>query len=156
MLPTRKQGAKGNDAPPEIGESTISLSVPWSSFRNRGRRPHIQGNVQTGTSHNIEVTKRFIQERTRVHEIYIKEESRVKMLGFVISALMFTVSAIILIFAPPDKEALAYALAGVLVIVAAGVAGFSVVRVKALGLSLGQSGSNAGEGSRSRRSVRKS
>jgi MFS-type transporter involved in bile tolerance (Atg22 family) len=103
-----------------------------------------------------EATNTFIQEMTRVHETYIREQSRVRMLGFGISAVMFIVSAIILTFAPPEKEALAYALAGVLIIVAAGVAGFSVVRIKALGLSLGQGDSGAARVSRSGRSVRNS
>src|SRR6267378_2901093 len=40
----------------------------------------------------------------------IKEQSKIKRLGFCISALMFVVSGLILVFAPPEREKVAYAI----------------------------------------------
>jgi hypothetical protein len=60
------------------------------------------------------------------------------MFGFGISALMFMMSGIVVVFSPPDKSILAYAFAGVLIIAAAGVAGFTTVKMRGLGLTVGQ------------------
>jgi hypothetical protein len=85
----------------------VSLSAPWgggmSNFAVFGK--------QRASAVNEEIPVVFIQERTRIHELYIRQQGRIKMLGFGLSALMFMVSGIVAVFSPPEKSILAYAFA---------------------------------------------
>src|SRR5215470_10166049 len=122
MARTASQGSSGEESSTQDTKqnverlSKILLSTPWGSPQ---------------TIINAKSEGLVVQERTRLHETYIKGQVRIKIFGFGISAIMFIISAIIIVFSPPDRTIIAYALGGVLVIAAAGVAGFTVLQMKA-------------------------
>jgi hypothetical protein len=66
----------------------------------------------------------------------IGEREKTKRLLIGAACLLFIVAALVVIFAPPDKQGLAYALGGTLVVIALGAIGAAQFQVKLPGLSI--------------------
>ena len=78
-----------------------------------------------------------MKERTRLHEIYIREESRNKRIGLVLAFLLILFASLIVLFAPAGRETISYWIGAALIIFAAGTAGFGRVWGKAASISFG-------------------
>ncbi|WP_036305042.1 hypothetical protein [Methylobacter tundripaludum] len=122
--------------------SKISLSTPWggtqSSERNartRGKRNVLYTPISEESSPDIH--NNFVKERTRLHEIYIREESRNKRIGLVLAFLLILFASLIVLFAPAGRETISYWIGAALIIFAAGTAGFGRVWGKAASISFG-------------------
>jgi len=103
--------------------SEIELSTPWSSYQSA----RVRGNIISQSGYfkdDQENTELFIKERTRVHELYIKEQEKTKRVSLVLAVVLVIISVFLLIFAPEGKEILSYIVCGVLFIFAAGAVGY--------------------------------
>ncbi len=69
----------------------------------------------------------FIQERTRVHEIYIREEARTKRLTLIIAVVLFLLGCSVILFAPSGREAAFNWIGAAILVIAAGSAGYKRV-----------------------------
>ncbi|MDU9050768.1 MAG: hypothetical protein Q3M30_18115 [Candidatus Electrothrix sp. Rat3] len=110
----------------------IELSVPWELKPNIG---HVPINISEKSS--SEIYHLFIKERTRLHEIYIREQSKNKRIGLVLSFLLILMASLLLIFAPEGRETLSYWIGTALIIFSAGTLGFGRVWGKAANISFG-------------------
>ncbi|MFZ3327891.1 MAG: hypothetical protein WA231_19275 [Methylocella sp.] len=127
---TEKNGnAKEN---PKVGE--ISLNPPWAQFNQSVQR--VVGLNICRTDEEADVSLAFIEERSKVHESYIKETNRTKRFGLGVSAFMLVISGCIFVFAPAGREVASYFIGGFLILTAAGVAGLTAMKLKFPGFRL--------------------
>jgi hypothetical protein len=82
-------------------------------------------NVARGLSDSA--TESFVKERTRLHELYIKEQERTKRVGLILAAVLILAAAATVLFAPKGREVLSYWMGAALVIFAAGAVGYKRV-----------------------------
>lgn len=128
----KKDKVDGNERKDEK-EGRIELSVPWGELKpNIG---HIPFNISEDSS--SEIYNYFIKERTRLHEIYILEQSKNKRIGLILSFLLILLASLLLIFAPEGRETLSYWIGTALIIFSAGAFGFGRVWGKAANISFG-------------------
>lgn len=111
----------------------ICLSTPWIStanvFTSASWMPwHIR------ESRKLQAL--FLAERSRVHEVYIREEHKTKRLSMIIAATLTMVSVVIMVFAPAGRETLSYWLGAAILVIAAGSMGYKRIRGKTPGFSL--------------------
>jgi len=107
--------------------NNIELSTPWGSTQITSSARIIHGNVNSQSGYfkdDKENTELFIKERSRVHELYIKEQEKTKRVSLVLAVVLVIISVILLIFAPKGKETLSYIVCGVLFVFAAGAVGY--------------------------------
>ncbi|BBO86133.1 hypothetical protein DSCO28_66990 [Desulfosarcina ovata subsp. sediminis] len=134
---TKGQGGRPNG---------ITLSAPWNenliqSIARARRQGPINGMEFDEPLSDI-VIDNFVKERTRVHEIFIREQEKSKRLGLILAFSLIVISAIIITFAPPDKATISYWIGGALLIFAAGATGFKRVWGKTKNISLGADADN--------------
>jgi hypothetical protein len=72
----------------------------------------------------------FLQQRGRIHEVYIVEHEKTKRLGLMVSCFLVAVGAGVVLFAPPGREVVASWLGAVLLLAAAGAVGFARIQAK--------------------------
>ena len=113
------------------GTHRVSLSTPW-------------GGSQTtfGINNTCEydangAANEFVRERTRLHELYLREEAKSKRLGLILGFLLVAIAGTCVQFAPAGREVLSYWIGGALVIFAAGSCGFGRVWGKVSRISFG-------------------
>jgi hypothetical protein len=119
--------------------SKISLSTPWGGHQSSGRNA-IRKNVlykPISEESSSDIDNNFVKERTRLHEIYIREESRNKRIGLVLAFLLILFASLIVLFAPVGRETISYWIGAALIIFAAGTVGFGRVWGKAASISFG-------------------
>jgi hypothetical protein len=107
-----------NTQPPDKPE--IRLSVPWND------------QLQCFTpfperQNDTDIQMAFIQERTRLHELYIREESRNKRLTLIIAVILFLIGCSAILFAPSGREVAFNWIGAAMLVVAAGSAGYKRV-----------------------------
>jgi hypothetical protein len=127
------KGAKSKKVPsPDAGH--INLSAPWedSQYGNA----NVMSGVALAEPDGTPIATRFVEQRSKVHETYIKEHNRTKRLGLVISAVLVVASCCVVLFAPAGRETASYIIGAVLVVIAAGVAGFTAIKLKVPGFRL--------------------
>jgi len=112
------------------GPYRVSLSAPWGPQQTINRTSRCDFDATT------EVDE-FIRERTRLHEIYLREAAKTKRLGLLLGFLLIVIAAVIIQFAPAGRERLSYWIGGALVIFAAGSCGFGRVWGRASAISFG-------------------
>lgn len=105
----------------------IILSIP-------GSVPHI---TNAYYSSDTKQTQEFIKERSRIHEIYIKEQERTKRISLSISAILFIASLTLILFAPKGREELSFWLGGALLVFSAGIAGYKRIWGRTRKISIG-------------------
>ena len=113
--------------------------MEWGSAY--GSRKHI----------NQDVNAIFIKERTRLHELYIREEAKTKRLTLIIALLLFLAGCSVILFAPSGRELLFNWIGAAMLIIAAGSAGYKGIwgKSKILELKADQHESGADRESRS-------
>jgi len=109
--------------------SKVKLSTPWGDNNIQYMENSIKSSV--GPYFNIvadiednENAELFIKERTRLHELYIKEQEKTKRISLILAVVLVIISVFLLIFAPKGKETLSYIVCGVLFVFAAGAVGY--------------------------------
>jgi hypothetical protein len=119
----------------------IRLSVPWDERVSQVARGHFWNNNSMDINVDLDdssgVHNNFIVERTRLHETYIREQARNKRIGLILSFILILAAALIVMFAPKDREKMSYWVGASLVIFAAGAGGFGRVWGKAANISFG-------------------
>lgn len=117
----------------------IELSVPWGHglMQSISRPTRLDGKTSYNSENFYGVDNNFITERTRLHEIYIREQAHNKRIGMILSFVLILAAALIITFAPKDREKMSYWVGASLVIFAAGANGFGRVWGKAANISFG-------------------
>lgn len=72
----------------------------------------------------------FLQERSRLHELYIREKEKTRRFTIGLSAGLIAIAAVMPLFAPEGRETLSYLLAAALIVFAAGAVGLQTLRIK--------------------------
>ncbi len=111
--------------------SSIRLSAPWGGNQNISNIAYIPDESSPDIHSN------FVKERTRLHEVYIREQARNKRIGLVLAFLLILSASLIPLFAPAGRETMSYWIGAALIIIAAGAAGFGRVWGKAASISFG-------------------
>jgi hypothetical protein len=126
-----KQGDQHSFPKPKLSNfkvpPTVRIHNPWNGLE------------QTLHDASDRVTGVFIAERTRLHELYIREQARNKRIALILAAILMLASGALITFAPKGREKLSFWVGGALVIFAAGSAGFGRVWAKGAGVSIGAS-----------------
>jgi len=119
----------------ELGvTSEIGITAPWEAVcQFTGQNTRLSG---FRSLDDLEIQKVFLQERSRVHETFIREDQKTKRLSLLIVFLCVVCACLVLMFAPAGRENLSYGVAAALVIFAAGVSGFRLLRASAPGVKL--------------------
>ena len=126
----------------------VKLSVPWSAVANElpydpKEAAILQQLAEEMDSRNTmrglseKLTQTFLQERTRLHETYIKEQERTKRIGMIAAMILILGAAALILFAPAGRETLSYWIGAALVIFAAGAMGYPRVWGKSKNISFG-------------------
>src|SRR5712692_7172885 len=103
----------------------VSLSTPWSG------KAH--GNGYSATMSNSAgipsdaVAEVFLVERTRLHELYVREQERTRRVGLILAAVLILAAAAMILFAPAGREILSYWIGAALIVFAAGTVGYKRV-----------------------------
>jgi len=92
----------------------VSLSAPWG----RRQLQHVMG------IEDPEAVENFVKERTRVHELFIREQEKTKRLSLFLSSVLVLSAGLIVLFAPQGRETLSYWIGAAILIMAAGAAGY--------------------------------
>ena len=123
-----KEKAKKPDADKaQDKRNEARISAPWSV------------GFQTITFHSEDSPsmRKFLEERTKAHELYIREEARTKRLTTIIAAVFLLAAIAVVLFAPDGREIRSIFISAVLLIFAAGSFGYKRVWGKAKGMSFG-------------------
>lgn len=112
----------------------VNLSVPWSDLASCTLHEVLHNSLDATTSDTI---SSFVRERTRLHEIYIREQEKTKRVGLILAAIMILGAASLVLFAPQGRETLSYWIGTALVIFAAGAVGYRRLWSKTNGSSFG-------------------
>jgi hypothetical protein len=105
----------------ERNSNRIELNAPWDI---RGTPCIQRDDPQSIINYDDETARAFIEQRTRLHAIFIQEEARTKRMGLLTSAVLALGGGVILIFAPEGKQILANWVGAALFIAAGGAAGY--------------------------------
>jgi hypothetical protein len=96
----------------------VNLSAPWEDNPK---------SCFIGSGFQFKSIEQFLIERTKLHEIYIREEARTKRLSLMLSALLFLAACLVIIFAPESRQTISHWIGAAMFVVAAGVAGYKRV-----------------------------
>lgn len=122
----------GRKSPEKSESNQVRLSVPWGG--HQGYR-NVMSNIAGLPS--AESAEEFIRERTRLHELYIREQERTKRIGLVLAAVLILAASALVLFAPTGRETLSYWIGAALVIFAAGAMGYKRVWGKSKNITFG-------------------
>jgi hypothetical protein len=116
---------------PEEDRGT-TLSTPWGGKNNVGRRG-VSASLANCTTDTASET--FITERTRVHELFIREQAKTKRLSLLLASTLLLAAVAAVLFAPAGREVVSYWLGAALFVFSAGAAGYGKVSAKVKGMS---------------------
>jgi hypothetical protein len=115
---TRKPKVRKPDAKTEI-----KLAPPWNDENDAQQYLVLK-------DHDSEISRRFISERTRLHEKYVLEEARIKRWTLVIACILFLSAIAVILFAPEGRQNFSYWIGGALFVMSAGAAGYKKIWAK--------------------------
>lgn len=105
--------ASGTDVDHRVPAFDVLLSAPWGAQLVRCNVP----------ARLHEVT-RVVEDRSRVHEEWIRQDARTKRLALIIGAILFVAGCQVIVFAPSGRETVAAIVGAAMLVVAAGTAGY--------------------------------
>ena len=91
-----KAQAKSKRPPPQY---TVNLSAPWEVD------PRVSCFI--GSGFQFKAIEQFLIERTRLHEVFIREEARTKRLSLALGTLLFLAACLVIVFAPESRQGVA-------------------------------------------------
>jgi hypothetical protein len=103
----------------DVESQNIRLSVPWAA-------------EPTNEGHSMEafLAAQFVEERSRVHETFIRETEKTKRLGYGLAASLLATACILPVFAPVGHEVISWWISASLFVFAAGAMGYTHVSAK--------------------------
>ena len=104
----------------DLPEAVIEIKPPW--VLGGSQRIRIRGAPGMGMQF-ARASETFLKERSRVHNLYIREQEMSRRLGLVIGTVLLLGAMMILAFAPSGRETLSYWIGAAMVLLAAGAAG---------------------------------
>lgn len=107
-------------------KSDTRLSPPWGGAQQRQQQDYSQQQQM-----QIDSTRHFVSERSKVHTAYIIEQEKSKRLGLILSVILLVSAMLIVVFSPQGKEVVSYWIGAALVIFSAGAAGYKRLWAKA-------------------------
>ena len=158
-----KQPSSNPLGAPQSAEAKVELSTPWGDGHIVGGLNSFSNSASFGSAEGIELSRsgglfgpspddvrrahetrlaqlqaqsNFVNERTRLHELYIKEHARNRRLALVLSFLLILVAVAAVLFAPAGREVMSYWIGAALLITAAGASGYGKIWAKAPGFFL--------------------
>lgn len=123
-----------DQSPEKSDRNEVRLSPPWGAGSQIVR---VQQMASVSNHLQSALAEEFVKERTRVHELYIREQERTKRIGLVLSAVLILAAAAMILFAPSGRETLSYWIGAALVIFAAGAGGYKRVWGKTKNMTFG-------------------
>ncbi|TCA58087.1 hypothetical protein E0H71_00350 [Rhizobium leguminosarum bv. viciae] len=111
-------------------KTEIILTPPWTSVVDGQHRLYAKSVGPEPAGSNSDLEALFLQERTRLHESFIREKEKTRRLTIALSAGLIAQAALVPLFAPQGRETLSYLLAAALVVFAAGAVGFQTLQMK--------------------------
>jgi hypothetical protein len=111
------RGARSNRQAPAF---EVQMSAPWERLRSLPAMQNVSCRVPT----RVEEVTRVVEDRSRVHIEWIREEARTKRLALIIGAILFVVGCQVIVFAPSGRETVAAIVGAAMLVVAAGTAGY--------------------------------
>ena len=115
-----------SDSDPDTQSSAISLSAPW----NAGAR-FARGNINAQSARYLskDEAKSFIEKRTDLHAIYIRETERTRRFTLGLAASLLALASVVPFIAPEGRESISHFVSLALLVFAAGAVGYSKVRL---------------------------
>lgn len=120
-------------------DGRIELSVPWGrgNIGSQSARLYPPNSMPYEGRRNLadvkyenDFAKVFVQQRSQVHETFIRESEKTKRLGYGLSAALLGGAFVVPVFAPLGREALSWWVSAALFVFAAGMAGYTRISVK--------------------------
>ncbi len=112
-------------------KTEITLTPPWTTVMDGQHRIFAtRVEKQSARSDSSDLEALFLQERSRLHELYIREKEKTRRFTIGLSAGLIAIAALMPLFAPQGRETLSYSLAAVLIVFAAGAVGLQTLRMK--------------------------
>jgi len=115
---------------PDEDRGTI-LSTPWGGTNIVGRRGMSASLANCKTDKTSDT---FITERTRLHELFIREQAKTKRLSLILAATLLLAAVAAVLLAPSGREVVSYWLGAALFVFSAGAAGYGKVSARAKGI----------------------
>jgi hypothetical protein len=92
--------------------SKIALSAPWDRLARGNMRMQeshfMRDSNDAEAADEAEWLDRFIEERSEVHAIYIRESEKTKRFGYGLSAALLALACVVPVFAPAGRELMSY------------------------------------------------
>jgi hypothetical protein len=107
--------SKSAKPPPQY---TVNLSAPWGDDPSP---------CFIGSGFQFKAIEQFLIERTRLHEVFIREEAKTKRLGLALGTLLFLAACLVIVFAPESRQGVASWVGAAMLVAAAGVVGYKRV-----------------------------
>lgn len=117
--------------PPSKPGASVELLAPWG---DRHRQSINSNNADNLSSDSLGI---FVEQRSRVHALYIREQARNKRIGLFLAFALILVAALVVVFAPEGRQTMSYWVGAALVIFAAGASGFGRIWGKTKNMSFG-------------------
>ena len=122
------------DKTPKRCDLNVELTPPWSID---GQHRLIVNKIGGALDPGDIALACFISERSKVHELYIREQAKNKRLGLILSAFLVVVAVLVFMLAPQGRQTFSYCIGAVLFVFAAGASGFGRVWGKTKNISFG-------------------
>ena len=107
--------------------ASLHLSPPWNSVAERFARGNVA--IQEGSFLSPEDLKNFVETRTGLHNLYIRETQRTRRLAMCLAAALLALASVIPVFAPAGRENMSYWIGAALFVFAAGSMGYTSIQM---------------------------
>ena|ERR1700730_9296485 len=107
----------------------VNLSTPWVID---GQHRLMSYQTNSVSAFDDSTALKFVSERSKVHREYIREVEKTKRHGYSLSAVLLLIAVVVPIFAPEGREVISYITSGGLTLFAAGVFGYSKIKLSTL------------------------
>ena len=126
LLIRRNRGTRATGKP-AIRESVLATKQEGKKSDNCGTNGR-KGNYCAGPSERS--AREFIERRSALHEIFIRETEKTKRLGFGLAAILLMIACIVPVLAPDGREKIAWAISAALFVFSAVSMGYTAVWLK--------------------------
>jgi lipopolysaccharide export LptBFGC system permease protein LptF len=115
---------------PEMRRMIDGIEIADSKNIDEFQNQNVNNKISSKVNNEQDEKLVFIKERTRLHELFIKEKEKTKRITLILAVILILAAVFLFIIAPKDKEIFSYIVCGILFIFAAGVFGFARVKGK--------------------------
>jgi hypothetical protein len=107
----------------EVGAPTVCEGADMRGASSRKAKYYASGDLVSEAEGDAAVA---IQGQ--IFAAHMASQTRIRISLYILAGVFVVTSALLVVFAPPDRENLTFAIGAALVLLAAGIAGFSTVR----------------------------